>query len=88
MDGIAQILTALSSGSSPWTQAAIDDAIKATAKELKLKKKSELMLALRHALTGEKSGPMISELMHVLGREETVRRLREGRLWVVGKLRE
>lgn len=81
-------MTALSGSAVPWEQNAIDDVIKQTAKELRLKKKSELMLSLRHALTGEKAGPMVAELMHVLGREETVRRLREGRLWVVGKLRE
>lgn len=72
----------------PWTRADIDAAIKQTAKDLRLRKKSDLMLALRHALTGEKAGPMIAELMLVLGRDETVRRLKGGRSWVIGRLRQ
>lgn len=58
------------------------------AKALKIKKKSELMLPLRHALTGEKSGPMVAELMAVLGRHQTVKRLLAGRTYAVRKLRE
>lgn len=88
VDGLAQIMTALADPHFPWEQDAIDSVVKQTAKDLHLKKKSELMLALRHALTGEKSGPMIAELMFTLGREEAVRRLREGRSWVVRRLRE
>ncbi|KZT24655.1 glutamyl-tRNA synthetase [Neolentinus lepideus HHB14362 ss-1] len=36
-----------------------------------------IMTVMRHALTGVKAGPAVADIMHVLGRERTLRRLRK-----------
>ncbi|WOO84692.1 Glutamate--tRNA ligase [Vanrija pseudolonga] len=55
------------------------EAMHATIAKLGIRKKSALMLPMRHALTGIKTGPSVPQIMSVLGPERSLDRLRAGR---------
>jgi glutamyl-tRNA synthetase len=59
-----------------WSPESIEAALKATAVELGVKA-GALVLPTRVALSGRGSGPSLYHMMEVLGRERSVRRIRQ-----------
>lgn len=65
----------MSTLTEPWTL----DTLKMTLQDVSEKtglKGAKLMSPLRYALTGSKSGPGITSLMELLGKRETLERLK------------
>jgi glutamyl-tRNA synthetase len=61
-------------GSSEWTHAAMEEAIRKIAEEKVIKAK-DLFMELRLAITGKSVGPPLLESLEILGKEETIKRL-------------
>ncbi len=72
---IAELLPALEALSG-WTEEACEEAVRVFAEERELKL-GKVAQPLRGALTGSHMSPGIFEVMQLLGREETLSRLRE-----------
>ncbi|WVQ76226.1 glutamate-tRNA ligase [Cryptococcus sp. DSM 104548] len=64
------------------------DVIHQVIDELHIKKKPQLLVPLRHALTERKKGPSVPELVSVLGLEESLSRLRRAEDFVKGGLEQ
>ncbi|GBE78569.1 glutamyl-tRNA synthetase [Sparassis latifolia] len=71
---IVSLRRRLSAGGGVWDHANITNILHEEASDAKLKQKG-YMTILRYALTGSKTGPALSDLMQVLGRERTITRL-------------
>lgn len=59
----------------PWTDKAIEETVRSTAKDRELKA-GALIHAVRAALSGKAKGPSLFSLVRLVGRERTVTRLR------------
>ncbi|RSH85561.1 Glutamate--tRNA ligase mitochondrial [Saitozyma podzolica] len=62
----------------PLDEDLVWDAIRSTVDKLGLRRKSELILPMRHALTGRLKGPSVPSIMTVLGEERSMERLDAG----------
>jgi len=60
----------------PWTPEALDAAVRAYAEEAGLKL-GKIAQPLRAALTGRSTSPGIFDVLEVLGREESLERIRD-----------
>ncbi|ORY23635.1 putative Glutamyl-tRNA synthetase [Naematelia encephala] len=61
------------------------DAANHLTEKLRLRARSEVMIPMRHALTGRKKGPSVPTIMRLLGPERTMNRLRAGLEYVKAK---
>jgi len=60
--------------SPTWEKSDLSSVLHEEASALQLKSKP-FMTILRHALSGMKSGPSVTEIMYVLGQERSITRL-------------
>jgi glutamyl-tRNA synthetase len=78
LDGQAEYLSAVAAaldGLDPWSAASIEGALRALAEERELKPKHAFQ-PIRAAVTGTLVSPPLFESLEILGRDETVERLR------------
>lgn len=78
--GVGALMSALADTLEPlpeWDGNTIIAQLKATAKAHGLKKPGAIMFPARVALTGTHGGPELADIFQLLGRQESLRRLRE-----------
>jgi len=73
-------LAELAQRTEPFTPAALEAGARALAERIAVKP-GDLFFPARVALTGRKVSPGLFEVMHLLGRERTLERLREALAW-------